>query len=86
MIAAIERPLDWHENHQTGNSARETEVRALLTTITPAQSLQLGRRIDACVAGDPLIGALSRWTADRRSRLRAFVADHRRRVAVRAAR
>lgn len=86
IIAVITRPLAAGESHQLGNANRERELCGLLARLDVVQAHHLGRRLDVARANDPLVAAFQRLVLDRRQRVRAFLADARRRVAIAHAR
>ncbi len=80
LLAVIVRPIGGDETRRDGNAARERELYGLLATLDVTQAFHLGRRLDAMRADDALVRAFSRLIPERRQRLRAFIADTRRRV------
>lgn len=86
ILATLTRPLTDGEGHQSGNSARERELREIFADLDVWQSYQLARRLDAMRADDALAQAFMRLIPERRHKLRAFLADAKRRQAVMRAR
>jgi hypothetical protein len=84
IIATLTRGLRAGETHQSGNANREAELRDLFDTLDPLQAREVVRRLDVNRSDDPLARAFGRLMIERRSRLRAFLADARRRQALRA--
>lgn len=83
MIAIITRPVGATEGHRLGNDRKEQDLRALFDTLTPVESLTLERRLDAARRDDALYQTFQRLVVERRVRLLAYLADHRRRAASR---
>jgi len=81
ILQALPRPLAPGEGHQIGNANRERELLELFANLDVMQSHHLGRRLDLDRPSDALAQAFRRMTIDRRGRLRAFIADARRRQA-----
>lgn len=79
ILGALTRPLAPGEGHQLGNANRERELRELFASLDALQSHHLGRRLDLDRPSDALAQAFRRLIVDRRARLRAFIADARRR-------
>ena len=82
MITILTRPLRPGEGHQIGNANREAELRDLFATLDPLQAREVLRRLDVNRSDDALVRAFTRMVVERRSRLRAFLADARRRQAL----
>jgi hypothetical protein len=82
IMETILRPLRPDESHLSGNANREQELRALFASLDVPHARALQKRLDIDRADDPLARAFSRLVADRRARLRAFLADARRREAL----
>ena len=85
IVQTLTRPLAPGEGHQMGNANRERELLELLANLDVIESHHLGRRLDLDRPSDPLAQAFRRLTVDRRGRLRAFIADARRRQMRRSA-
>ncbi len=83
MIAAIERPVDPYEGHRAGNERRERELMSLFGALTVGQAGELRRRLTSQRPGDALAASFQRLVVERRGRLLAFLADARRREALR---
>ena len=81
LLTAITRPIDPGESHHEGNARREREIVALFATLSPAQALRLGQRIDAARSDDPIANAMKRLVSERRVRLRTALQNHRRTAA-----
>ncbi len=79
ILGALTRPLAPGEGHQMGNANRERELRELFASLDALQSHHLGRRLDLDRPSDALAQAFRRLIVERRARLRAFIADARRR-------
>ncbi len=84
IIATLTRALRADETHQIGNANREAELRNIFETLDPLQAREVLRRLDVNRSDDPLARGFGRLVVERRSRLRAFLADARRRQALRA--
>ncbi len=82
IIATLTRPLRPGENHQSGNANREAELQGVFATLDALQSAELLRRLDLDRPDDALARAFGRIVIERRTRLRAFLADTRRRQAL----
>ncbi|MBL0215746.1 MAG: hypothetical protein IPQ07_17935 [Myxococcales bacterium] len=82
ILTALTRPIDPGEGHREGNARRERELAALFSQLELVQAFDLGRRFDLARADDRLAQAFARLVVDRRQRLRAFLADARRRQAL----
>ncbi|MDB4963022.1 MAG: hypothetical protein JWP01_3021 [Myxococcales bacterium] len=82
MIAILMRPLAVGENQMTGNTNRERELGQLFSALEYAHAREILRRLDLDRADDALVAAFKRITIERRARLRAFLADTRRRQAL----
>jgi len=80
IIATLTRALRPDESHQIGNDNREREVRAHFASLTRIEAYHLGRRLDLDRDNDALAVAFRRLIVQRRHRLRAFLADPRRRI------
>lgn len=78
ILAAIQRPLQAGETHRTGNDAREREVLAIFARLSPTQAVYLRQRLDRDRDDDPVAIVFRRLLAERRRRMRAFLADPRR--------
>lgn len=78
IVDVINCPLRADEGHRDGNDRKERELRALLRELTPADALSVRRRLNAGRTDDELVIAFQRFTADRRARLLAMLADPRR--------
>ncbi len=79
IVGALTRPLAPGESHQAGNANREREVKELFASLDVVQAHHLGRRLDLDRPTDTLAQAVRRMTVERRVRLRAVLADARRR-------
>ncbi len=82
ILTSLTRPIASGETSAAGNARREAELRALFAKLHAAQSVGLGRRIDIERADDTLAQAFKRLVVERRVRLRAYIADARRRSAM----
>jgi hypothetical protein len=83
LVAVLTSPRGEGESHAAAGERKERELTELLDPIEPAIAFHVGRRLDVARAGDPLVAAFARLSPDRRARVRAYVADTRRRVALR---
>lgn len=78
ILATFVRPLEPGESHQVGNDNRERELRTLFEELSPLQAHHLRRRLELDRNSDPIAVVFRRLLAERRQRLRAFLADPRR--------
>jgi hypothetical protein len=86
---AIVAILDCSVSDETIEAAfrrKEIELGALFATVSVAAARELHRRLSAPAPTDPMATRFARLRSDRRARLLAFLADARRREALRAAR
>lgn len=81
IVAVLVRPPAPGESHRSAGDQRELALRELVGQLSAAQSLALERRLDMDRDTDPLAVAFRRLLGARRVRLRAFLADCRRRLA-----
>ncbi|MBA3394317.1 MAG: hypothetical protein H0T89_16850 [Deltaproteobacteria bacterium] len=79
IIETLRRPISPGQGHQLGNAARERELCELFAKLDVVQAHHLGRRLDQDRSDDVLAQAFRRLVIERRQRLRAFLADARRR-------
>lgn len=70
---------------KAAHDAKEQALLALLAGLTPVESLYLHKRLANPRPGDAVAAAFGRMVVERRGRILAFVADARRRAALRAA-
>ena len=82
IVATLTRALRPDESHHTGNANRERELLAQFASLTPVQAYHLRRRLDLDRNNDALAVAFRRLLITRRQRLRAFLADTRRRMMI----
>lgn len=82
MIAVLTRPRSPDESHLVAAEHREQRLHDLFGQLSVAQALTLSRRLDADRDGDGVALAFRRLTVERRRRLRAYLADMRRRIAI----
>jgi hypothetical protein len=83
LIAILEAPLAPGETVASGYHRKEAALGAVLAALTVPEARALHARLLAARPGDPLADKLTRLTAERRHRLIAFLADARRREALR---
>jgi hypothetical protein len=81
IVAVLVRPPLLGESHRSTGDQRELELREIVSQLSAAQSLALERRLDMDRDTDPLAVAFRRLLDVRRVRLRAFLADCRRKLA-----
>ena len=81
LIAVLVAPLRTDVTTRAGFDRKEQACATLLAQLGCEQARALGRRLDLARADDALAVAFGRLTADRRGRLRVFVADTPRRLA-----
>ena len=84
LIAALTSPSLAGETYASGGDRREREALTILAQLDVTQAPHLARRFDIGKPDDPVVVALARLAADRRTRLRAFIGDTRRRAALAA--
>lgn len=82
IIATLTRDLHAGENHQTGNANRERELREIFARLDAVQAREILSRLDVDRSDDALARAFARIVIERRARLRAFLGDTRRRLAL----
>lgn len=82
IIATLTRDLRAGENHQIGNANREQELREIFARVDALQAREILHRLDVDRPDDDLTRAFGRIVIERRDRLRAFLADTRRRLAL----
>lgn len=80
IVATLTRPLAPDETHRIGGENRERDLRAIFARLTPLEAHQLRRRLDAERSDDKLVLAFRRVTIERRTRLKALLAEPRRRA------
>lgn len=87
VLAAIEQvvhtPPCRAESHAAAALHKELALRAVFADLDAVTSSTLVRRLDRDDPGDPVVRNLRRLLPERRARLRAFLADCRRRTALR---
>ncbi|HWO22573.1 MAG TPA: hypothetical protein VNO30_27630 [Kofleriaceae bacterium] len=83
LIAILEAPLLPGETVASGYRRKEAALGAALAALTVPEARALHARLLAAHPGDLLADKLTRLTAERRHRLLAFLADARRREALR---
>jgi hypothetical protein len=83
LIAILEAPLAPGETAASGYRRKEEAIGAVLATLSVPESRALFARLTAAHPGDPLAEKLTRLTVERRHRLLAFLAEARRREALR---
>jgi hypothetical protein len=76
------RPGAPQETHLAAAARREKDLRSIFDRLSAAEALSLTQRLDRNRENDPLAVAFRRFTVDRRQRLRTYLADTRRRLAV----
>jgi len=79
MLAALDAPKRGHETFDAALRRKEHEIGAVLSRLTPADSLVLERRVTLSLPGDPIAARFARLLPDRRQRLLNFAASIRRR-------
>jgi hypothetical protein len=72
------------ETHRACADRRMRLMRELFDQLSVAQAIFLGKRLDRGGNSDPIVIALRRVSPDHYQRLRAYLADARRRMALRA--
>jgi hypothetical protein len=86
LIEILDAPLAPGETAAIGYRRKEEAIAAVLATLTALESRALLARLTAARPGDRLVEKLARLTLERRHRLLSFLADARRREAIRLAR
>lgn len=81
IIATLIRPTAPGETSAAGNARREAVLRTLVDGLTALEAFALGKRLDLARSDDALAQAFERIVVDRRVRLRAYLAEARRRAA-----
>lgn len=84
MIACLMRPRLADESHLDAAVQRELLLRELFDQLSATQVLTLARRLDADSDSDRVAVAFRRLSIERRRRLRAYLGDARRRIAISA--
>lgn len=82
LIAILDEPLAPGETAMVGFARKEHALGAVFATLNVFESRAIHARLANPKAGDELANKFARLTAERRSRLLAFVADARRRAAI----
>ena len=85
LIAVIISPLRTNETYVAAGHRREREAKTILEQLDPAQAHHLGRRLDIARPDDPIVVAFCRFSVERRARLRTFIAEAKRRAAIKSA-
>lgn len=86
LIEILDAPVAPGETASIGYRRKEEAIAAVLATLSALESRALLVRLTAARDGDRLVEKLARLTAERRHRLLSFLADARRREAIRLAR
>lgn len=81
MIEILDRANSPHVLPSLAFRQKEHELGALFASLTPADSLELDRRLSVSSADDPLASRFARLVSERRARLIGFLRSARRRVA-----
>lgn len=82
IVGVLTCPPAPNETHLVSAQRREHALRQILGCLSVTQAMTLGRRLDADRDTDRVAVALRRFTAERRQRIRTFLADARRRAAL----
>ena len=82
LISIIEAPLQPGETAAAGFARKELELRVAFAALSVLDARALHARLSNPRSGDVLADAFTRITADRRGRLINFLADARRREAL----
>ena len=85
IVGVLVRPAQPGETYKSAGDERERELYQLLGQLSEVETYQLRRRLDQNRDGDVLAVAFRRLLQERRTRIRAFLADPRRRLAARNA-
>lgn len=83
LLAILEAPLHPSETAAIGFARKEAELRHVIASLSVFESRALHVRLTCAKSDDNLPRAFTRLTADRRARLINFIADARRREALR---
>jgi len=86
LIEILDAPLAAGELASSGYLRKEEAIGAVFAALTVLESRALLARLEAARTGDRLVAKFTRLTAERRHRLLAFLADARRREALKLAR
>lgn len=81
LLHLLTRTIAPGETYAAGNARREGALMAFFASLSLLETLELLRRIDAARGDDPIFTGFTRFTAERRARLRGFLRDTRRRHA-----
>ena len=79
ILAALDAPKQDNETFDAAFRRKEHELGAVLSLLTPADSLALERRLTLSLAGDPIAARFAQLVAVRRNRLVTFISEMRRR-------
>ncbi|MEP6864986.1 MAG: hypothetical protein ABJE66_30480, partial [Deltaproteobacteria bacterium] len=79
IIAVLDAPKQDSETFDAAFRRKEHEIDAVLSRMTPADSLALERRLALSLPGDPIAARFSGLVAVRRNRLVSFISEMRRR-------
>lgn len=82
IVASLTRAPSPGESYRGAAEQREHELRGLFSQLSATQALALARRLDIDGDADGVAVAFRRMTSDRRRRLRAYLADAARRIAL----
>lgn len=83
LLAILDRPLHAGETVAVGYARKEAEVGAVFAKLGVAEARALHLRLTMGAANDALATKFARLTVERRNRLLVFLADARRREAMR---
>jgi len=83
ILRTLTRPVAAGETDRVGNARREHDLGTLFSQLDVLQSHHLGRRLDLGRPTDAIAVAFGRLVVERRQRLRAWLADARRRASTR---
>jgi hypothetical protein len=86
IVATLDAPRLPNERIEFAFRRKEAELAALFDRLSSEDSRELHRRLTLTLQDDPIATRFARLIAPRRARLLAFLADARRREALRAAR
>lgn len=86
ILATFDASPQEFESVAVAFQRKEHALAEVFSRLSAVDSLALKRRLDLALPGDPIAARFGRLVVDRRTRLLAFLADARRRIAIHAAR
>lgn len=83
ILETLAAPTDPDERREVAFRRKERALEAIFERLSVADSRELHRRLTLMLPEDPIAAQFGRLIAERRARLLAFLADARRREALR---